>query len=128
MVTRILTPYYRLNQDDPSYPQPNFDVQHPDGSGALNLGVSVRSDTHTNLAKDIASASCVMLKNANSTSGASAGTGKILPLSGSFSGSVAIVGQDAAMPRDCGNLNECNNGVMVVGYVSSLVCPVAFLI
>jgi beta-glucosidase len=115
MVTRTLTPYYRLKQDDPSYPQPNFDAQHPDGSGSNNLHVNVRTDEHIQLAREIAAASCVLLKNANSTGSTGSGSGKALPLSNTFTGSVAIVGQDAAMPTDCGNLDECNNGVMVVG-------------
>ena len=111
MVTRILAPYYRLNQDV-SFPAPNFDAQHPDGSGSLNLNVNVSSDAHTALAREVAAASVVMLKNKG-----------VLPLksSGAVYGSAAIIGMDAATPKDGCNLNECNEGVMVIGYVFSLI-------
>jgi beta-glucosidase len=121
MVSRILAPFYHLQQDA-GFPPPNFDVQHPDGTGSLNLNVSVRSDAHTALAREIAGASTVLLKNINAN-GARAGNaaglgGKALPLQTSFTGSVAIVGQDAKMPQDGCNLNECDEGVMVIGCVS----------
>jgi len=106
MVTRILAPYYRLQQET-NFPPPSFDVQHPDGSGPLSQNVDVRSDAHTALAREVAGASMVLLKN----------TG-VLPLK-TTNGmqSAAIVGMNAAMPKDGCNQNECNEGVMVVGYV-----------
>ncbi|KIM23216.1 glycoside hydrolase family 3 protein [Serendipita vermifera MAFF 305830] len=110
MVVRILAPFYRLRQDA-SFPAPNFDAQHPDGTGTLNLNVNVRSDTHTALAREVAAASVVLLKN----------KGGVLPLKSTGTagfGSAAIVGKDAAMPKDGCNLNECNDGVMVVGWGS----------
>lgn len=120
MVSRILAPFYRLHQDS-GFPPPNFDAQHPDQSGALNLNVSVRSDAHTALAREIAGASTVLLKNINAN-GARAGNaggvgGKALPLRSAFNGSVAVVGMDAKMPEDGCNQNECNEGVMVIGCV-----------
>ncbi|KAF7364152.1 Glycoside hydrolase family 3 protein [Mycena sanguinolenta] len=39
MITRILAPWYRLGQNS-GYPAVNFDAQHSDGSGSLNLNVS----------------------------------------------------------------------------------------
>ncbi|KAJ6599424.1 glycoside hydrolase superfamily [Mycena sp. CBHHK59/15] len=68
MLARVLAPYYRLGQDS-SYPAVNFDAQHPDGSGALNLGVSVRSAAHTALVREIGGASAVLLKNNRTVSG-----------------------------------------------------------
>lgn len=113
MVARILAPWYRLRQDDGTYPTPNFDVQHPDGSGSLNLGVSVRSVGHTSLAREIAAKSHVLLKNANRNGL------PVLPLGSSSVGlkNVAVIGQDAKMPKDGCSLNKCNEGVMVIGYV-----------
>lgn len=109
MVARILAPYYRLNQDA-SFPAPNFDAQHPDGTGTLNLNVNVRSDAHTAIAREVAAASVVLLKNKGILPLKSSGTGAGF-------GSAAIIGKDAAMPKDGCYLNECNDGVMVVGYV-----------
>ena len=125
MVIRVLTPYYRMNQDDvisslfivilvfqPSifqgtFPSVNFDSQHPDGSGSLNLNVSVRSDAHTALVREIAAASSVLLKNTPSgTHGLPLGSPK----------TIAVIGQDAKMPNPDCNLNECNDGTMVIGF------------
>jgi beta-glucosidase len=123
MVIRVLTPYYRINQDDVNtlsafcywlftiriqgkYPSVNFDSQHPDGSGPLNLNVSVRSAAHTALAREIAAASAVLLKNtASETRGLPLGSPK----------TIAVIGQDAKMPTSDCYLNECNDGTMVIG-------------
>ncbi|KAJ7608191.1 glycoside hydrolase family 3 C-terminal domain-containing protein [Roridomyces roridus] len=79
------------------YPEANYDAQNPDGSGSLNLNVSVRSDNYTALAREIASASVVLLKN----------TARTLPLRLSALKTVAIVGLDAIMPDvECGDSNE----------------------
>lgn len=111
MVGRVLAPWLKLGQDQ-GYPPVNFDSQKPDGSGPRNLNVVVRSNQHTALAREIASASAVLLKNAPSTS-------RGLPLDFSKLRNVAIVGQDAKMPKkDCNDLNECNEGTMSVGWGS----------
>ncbi|KAJ7257398.1 hypothetical protein C8J57DRAFT_1516856 [Mycena rebaudengoi] len=62
MVSHILAAYYHFGQDF-GYPAVNFDAQHSDGSGALNLGVSVRSAAHTALVREIGAAAAVLLKN-----------------------------------------------------------------
>jgi beta-glucosidase len=118
MVARILAPWYRLRQDDGTYPPVNFDAQKPGGSGPLNLNVNVRSDAHTAINREIAAASHVLLKNVNRNAGTGAGS-KMLPLSNTGAGlkTVAVIGQDAKMPKDGCKLNECNEGVMVIGYV-----------
>lgn len=109
MVARILTPYYKLNQDDGTFPPVNFDSQHPDGSGSLNLNVSVRSAAHTALAREIAAASAVLLKNIpSSTRGLPLGSPK----------TIAMIGQDAKMPTPDCPFNQCDDGTMVIGWGS----------
>ncbi|KAG6887039.1 hypothetical protein C0992_001103, partial [Termitomyces sp. T32_za158] len=120
MVTRVLAPWYRFGQDS-GFPPVNFDVQHPDGSGSLNLNVSVRSDTHTALVREIASASAVLLKNnRTATAGEPGGiTIRGLPLTASRVKTIAVVGQDARMPNmNCNDMNECNDGTMSIGWGS----------
>lgn len=99
------------------YPPVNFDAQRIDGSGPRNLGVNARSAAHTALAKEIAAASSVLLKNTPVRD--SSGTIiRGLPAVRGVAKTVAIIGQDANMPnRKCGELNECNDGTMVVGFV-----------
>jgi beta-glucosidase len=100
------------------YPPVSFNTQAPDGSGPLNENVNVRSDAHTLLVREIASASAVLLKNNQTTSGGVTTRG--LPITKSMINTVAIVGQDAKqLNQQCtGGLNECNDGTMVIGYVS----------
>lgn len=138
MVTRILAPWYFLDQDqvrfrsssDPrlvrltppdlkGFPATNFDSQKRDGSGPKNLRVNVRSSEHTALAREIASASAVLLKNTRSTTtGTPSGiTTRGLPVAKERIKSIAVVGQDAKMPNlNCSEMNECNDGTMSVGY------------
>ncbi|KAG5338890.1 hypothetical protein C0989_005663 [Termitomyces sp. Mn162] len=120
MVTRVLAPWYRLGQDS-GYPPVNFDAQRPDGSGSRNLNVSVRSDAHTALVREIASASAVLLKNNRTiTTGTQSGTTtRGLPLAASKVKTIAVIGQDAKMPNlHCNDLNECNDGTMSIGWGS----------
>ncbi|KAF9557186.1 glycoside hydrolase family 3 protein [Agrocybe pediades] len=117
MVARILAPYYHLGQDS-GYPETNFDAQKPDGSGSRNLRVNVRSDAHTALAKEIAMASSVLLKN-NRTVNSQGSTVRGLPITKGVASSIAIVGQDAKMLNtNCNDLNECNDGTLTVGWGS----------
>lgn len=118
MVIRVLAPFYRLRQDAPDFPPTNFDIQHTDGSGSLNQNVNVRSDAHTALAREIAAASAVLLKNSVVNGGLGNTGGKGLPIKNGWKANVAVVGQDAKMPKDGCYLNECNEGVMVVGWGS----------
>ncbi|KAG6876137.1 hypothetical protein C0992_000763 [Termitomyces sp. T32_za158] len=76
------------------FPPVNFDVQHPNGSGSLNPNVSVQSDTHTALVREIASASAVLLKNnRTATAGEPAGiTIRGLPLAASRVKMIAVIG------------------------------------
>ncbi|KAF9460178.1 glycoside hydrolase family 3 protein [Collybia nuda] len=123
MVARVLAPWYRLGQDS-GYPAVNFDAQKPDGSGPRNEGVVVRSAAHTALVREIAAASSVLLKNNRTATGGGAGAGagmtvRGLPIALERIKSVAIVGQDAKMPnKACGDLNECNDGTMSIGWGS----------
>ncbi|QRV72535.1 glycoside hydrolase family 3 protein [Ceratobasidium sp. AG-Ba] len=109
MVARSIAPWYRFGQDS-GFPATNFDAQKPDGSGSLNQNVNVRTDGHTALVKEIASASAVLLKNSRTASN-SAGLPLALPKT------IAIIGQDAKKgSTDC-RLNECNDGTMSIGSV-----------
>ncbi|PFH44702.1 hypothetical protein AMATHDRAFT_167652, partial [Amanita thiersii Skay4041] len=87
--------------------------------GSLNQNVVVRSDDHTSLVREIASASAVLLKNNRSTT-PNGITSRGLPIAKQMIGSVAVVGKDAKLPNlDCsGGLNECNDGTMVIGWGS----------
>ncbi|KAF9533583.1 glycoside hydrolase family 3 protein [Crepidotus variabilis] len=117
MVTHILAPFYRLGQDA-DFPLTNFDAQKRDGSGPRNLNINVRTPGHTALSREIAAASSVLLKNARGLD-ASGRTIRGLPALKGVAKTVAIVGQDAKMlNKDCGELNECNDGTMVVGWGS----------
>ncbi|PPQ63349.1 hypothetical protein CVT24_006722 [Panaeolus cyanescens] len=117
MVSRILAPWYRFGQDS-GFPATNFDAQKRDGSGPRNLKVNVRSAEHTALAKEIAMASSVLLKN-NRVVNSAGTTIRGLPIVKGVAKSVAIIGQDARMPKlDCGEMNECNEGTMSVGWGS----------
>ncbi|KAJ7257802.1 glycoside hydrolase family 3 protein [Mycena rebaudengoi] len=116
MVSRVLAAYYRLGQDS-GYPAVNFDAQHSDGSGALNLGVSVRSAAHTALVREIGAASAVLLKNNRTT--VSGVTTRGLPIAAARIKTMAVIGQDAMMPNlDCNDLGECNTGTVSVGWGS----------
>ncbi|KAK0435930.1 glycoside hydrolase family 3 protein [Desarmillaria tabescens] len=111
MVVRVLAPFLHLGQDS-DYPDINFNAQEPDGSGSLNLGISVRSEAHTALTREIGAASAVLLKNNRTTM-----TG--LPVAQERIKTIAIVGRDAKMPNlNCNDTGECNNGTMSVGWGS----------
>ncbi|KAF8526195.1 glycoside hydrolase family 3 protein [Hysterangium stoloniferum] len=105
MVSNILAPWFRLGQDT-DYPPPNFDALKPDGSGPLNLHVNARSDAHTALAREIAGASSVLLKN----NGA-------LPLKGAEK-TMAVIGLDSIAPEKGCTLDGCDGGTVVTGWGS----------
>ncbi len=84
----------------------------------------MRSEEHTALAKEIASASAVLLKNAprasNTSSSRTLGRHLGLPILKSEIKEMAIIGEDAKQPdlSLCNELVECTNGTLAVGYVS----------
>ncbi|KAF5367946.1 hypothetical protein D9758_004514 [Tetrapyrgos nigripes] len=125
MVAKILTPWFVLGQDQ-GFPAINFDAQHADGSGNLNLNVNVRTDAHTELTREIGRASAVLLKNNRTTTdGTPTGTTiRGLPVSQERIKSIAIIGRDAKLPNlDCNppltaGLNQCNDGTMSIGWGS----------
>lgn len=120
MVVRVLASFLHLGQDS-DYPAINFNAQEPDGSGNLNLGISVRSEAHTALTREIGAASAVLLKNnRTTTTGSVSGvTVRGLPVAQERIKTIAIVGQDAKMPNlNCNGLGECNDGTMSVGWGS----------
>jgi beta-glucosidase len=119
MVRRILTPYYYLNQDDEDYPTidldtaqlsyglfgddlPTFSFEFNSGN-LSNINRDVRSD-HSDLIREIGSASAVLLKNTNNT----------LPLSNQIR-RISVFGNDAVDitggPYDPAN----TQGVQAVG-------------
>jgi beta-glucosidase len=80
--------------------------------------VSVRSNAHTALVREIASASAVLLKNnrTTTTGGPSGKTVRGLPVAAEYIETMAVVGQDAGMPNlNCNDLNECADGTMSIG-------------
>jgi len=86
MATRILTSYYLLRQDDPSYPTVNFDAFKPDEE-ETNEHVDVQED-HWKLVRKLGAASMVLLKN----------VGGALPL-GKKDRNIAIIGSAAGPGR-----------------------------
>ncbi|KAK0199460.1 glycoside hydrolase family 3 protein [Desarmillaria ectypa] len=123
MVVRVLAPFLHLGQDS-DYPDVNFNVQKPDGSGGLNLGISVRSEAHTALTREIGAASAVLLKNNRTTTTGSASgvTVRGLPVAQERVKTIAIVGQDAKMPNmTCNDVGECNDGTMSAGWGSGTI-------
>lgn len=65
MATRIVGAWYFLHQDDPSYPQVNFNAFNP-VDPATNERVDVQDD-HNQIVREIGAASTVLLKNNNGT-------------------------------------------------------------
>lgn len=106
MVINVLKPWFRLGQDQ-GYPPTNFDSQNPDGSGLLNENVTVRSVAHTQLAREIAARSSVLLKNENGA----------LPLKGTER-TMAVIGLDVNPPQNGCDLDACDGGVVVCGWGS----------
>lgn len=102
MATRILASWYRLGQDQ-DFPKPNFNTHTPDPSGP-----SVRTADTLSLVREIAGASTVLLKNSNKT----------LPLKAGSIKTMAVIGLDAQTPDPDCMLDECDTGVVTVGYGS----------
>lgn len=79
---RILSSWYLLGQDSPSYPPTNFNAFLPDDP-ATNEHIDVQAD-HATLARKLAAASVVLLKN----------EGGVLPL-GAKDRTLALIGSGA---------------------------------
>lgn len=100
MCTNIITPWYRLGQDQ-GFPPLSFNVQ----GSSNNDHVNARSDAHTSLIRTIAAASTVVVKNTGA-----------LPLASTTS--LAVIGEDAAPPQTGCDLNACLGGTLVIGWGS----------
>jgi beta-glucosidase-like glycosyl hydrolase len=93
MVTRILAAWYFVHQNDPSYPQTNFNAfdltaqasnEHVDARGPLSNG----DDVHAGLARQLGAASVVLLKNERCAL-------PLQPGDGQTGRSLALIGSDA---------------------------------
>ncbi|KAG9237605.1 putative beta-glucosidase A [Amylocarpus encephaloides] len=133
MVVRIMSAYYKVGRDTARVPvnfnswsSETYGYIHPqsnEGYQQINFHVDVQ-DGHSRLAREIAGASTVMLKNVNNA----------LPLKKPRS--LAIIGEDAhdnpAGPNSCGD-RGCNVGTLAMGWGSGtaqfpyLIAPVTAL-
>jgi beta-glucosidase len=103
-VTRILATYFKMGQDSPSYPRPNFDTNTQDAEGPLYPGalfsprgvvnefVDVQAN-HAEVAREVARDAITLLKN----------DGGILPLA--TNGTLKVFGTDAEKNPD--GINSC---------------------
>jgi beta-glucosidase len=87
---------------------PNTPSKSYPTTDTTDLNVTVRSDAHTALVRQIAGASTILLKNSK----------QALPLAGKPIKSMAIIGLDALPPDPNCNLDQCDEGVVTVGYGS----------
>jgi beta-glucosidase len=119
MATRIMTAYYYVNRDIHQVPvnfnswsRAIFGYQHAfaqEGYGQINFQVNVRAE-HSQLIRQHAAASTVLLKNVNAT----------LPLKGTEK-FTAVFGEDAGDsmwgPNGCSD-RGCDNGTLAMGWGS----------
>jgi beta-glucosidase-like glycosyl hydrolase len=122
MATRILAAWYFVHQDDPSYPQTNFNAfdqsaeasnEHVDARGPVRDGHEV----HAVLARQLGAASVVLLKNERCALPLQRGDGQI-------GRSLALIGSDAGPGRigpnqftDQGGVD----GILAMGWGSGFV-------
>ncbi|RPA72796.1 hypothetical protein BJ508DRAFT_334700 [Ascobolus immersus RN42] len=140
MVLRIVATHFKLSQDSPSYPRPNFSSwfrrsHGPAYVGAgdnapgqiilpLNANIDVRGN-HSSLARQIASEGTVLLRNENSpnsTLGLPLGKKKVLNLA--LFGSAA--GPNPNGPNSCTD-RACNRGALGQGWGSGSVDYTRFI-
>ncbi|KAH9817911.1 family 3 glycoside hydrolase [Melampsora americana] len=107
MATRFISAWFKVEQDK-AYPPISFDAHDKSRQKKIN----VRSEAHTDLARKIAAASAVLLKNLNGA----------LPLSPP--GTLALIGLDAApIPKkECGLNDHERQGTISVGWGSGSNC------
>jgi beta-glucosidase-like glycosyl hydrolase len=103
-VTRILATYFKMGQDSPTYPRPNFDTNTQDAEGPLYPGalfsprgvvnefVDVQAN-HAEVAREVARDAITLLKNDDG----------ILPLT--TNGTLKVFGTDAEKNSD--GINSC---------------------
>eukprot|EP01113_Clastostelium_recurvatum_P010933 TRINITY_DN1548_c1_g1_i4.p1 TRINITY_DN1548_c1_g1~~TRINITY_DN1548_c1_g1_i4.p1 ORF type:complete len:648 (-),score=117.65 TRINITY_DN1548_c1_g1_i4:16-1890(-) len=106
MCERIMSGYYLLGLDDPSFPNVTINFPNQSQGGHVNV-----QQNHNATARKIAADSIVLLKNTNS----------ILPLSSRPGLRVAVIGSDAAPTPGGPNVCEdrgCNRGTLAVGWGS----------
>ncbi|KAK7203350.1 glycosyl hydrolase family 3 N terminal domain-containing protein [Myxozyma melibiosi] len=124
MVTRIMAAYFKVGQDPSTYPEPNFSSWTLDTKGdyfpsiddspygVVNQHVDARSSVSSQVTRQIALESVVLLKNEN----------EVLPLA-DFK-KLAVVGSAAGPfsggPNGCEN-RDCNNGTLATGWGSGSV-------
>ncbi|KAK0525590.1 hypothetical protein OC834_005114 [Tilletia horrida] len=97
MVTRVLAGWYMLGQDDPNYPEPNFDSFSK--VSAINQHVEATAD-HDVVARSVAAAGIVLAKNQNHA----------LPIPKNLA-RLAIIGSDAAPAMEGPNFFSDRAGV-----------------
>ncbi|OMP86911.1 putative beta-glucosidase L [Diplodia seriata] len=105
MVLRILAAWYALGQDDPAYPEVQFDSWVEGNKG----GYAAPQAQHNEIARAVARDGIVLLKNDNAA----------LPLKAPAS--LAIVGDDARVNPDGPNAcvdRACNNGTLAMAWGS----------
>ncbi|KAK0201449.1 glycoside hydrolase family 3 protein [Desarmillaria ectypa] len=112
MASRILAAWYFLHQDDPTFPDVNFNTFHPDDE-ATNAHIDVQ-DNHHKLVRDVGAASTILLKN----------VGGALPLKKPRS--LVVIGTDAGPgrvgPDEFISLGG-DDGTLVSGWGSGAVDP-----
>ncbi|KAJ3333822.1 hypothetical protein HDU76_002928 [Blyttiomyces sp. JEL0837] len=106
MVTRILSAHYHLKQDNGSFPETTIDSWK---TRKPRIDLDPTYPKHAQHARDVASASTILLKNAG-----------VLPLSATKLGSLAIIGEDAGPPKKLNQYADRGgiDGTLAIGWGS----------
>ena len=105
MCTRIFASFFLLHQDSPTYPRTNFHAFRP-GDDSVNARIDVRADDHAKLARELAAASHVLLKNVGGALPLKSGEGQ-----GKKGKSMILIGSDAGSGRTGPNEFSDQGGV-----------------